>query len=83
MAISSDKGKIIVNSIKARQSTNICMNGKCWKKWASSNTLDPHIPKAGTSVKEVKLRLAQAHSAMTRFAISWVTCLVNTALWMM
>ena len=42
MEISSDKDKLLVNSIKPRPSTNIWMNGKHWKKWDNSNALDPH-----------------------------------------
>ena len=50
--------------------------------------------KYGTSIKEVKIRQAQTHSAMTRLAIRPTvekqhnqisykdTCLVNTVLWM-
>ena len=40
----------------------------------------------GTSIKEVKVRLAQAHSAMARLAIQWknnaISFPTNTALWM-
>ena len=65
MEISSEKSEILVNSIKPRSSTNIQMNGQTlkvdqFKYLGSAQTKD------GTSVKEVKIRRAQAHSAMTR-----------------
>ena len=48
------------------------MNGKTLEEVDQfKNTLDPHKPKDGTSMKEVKIRLAHAHSAMTRLAILW------------
>ena len=45
MQIRSDNSKSIINSIKPKPSTNICMNGKMLEKWISSNTLNPHKPK--------------------------------------
>ena len=38
MEISSNKRKILVNSIKPHLTTNIWMNGKTLEKWTSSNT---------------------------------------------
>ena len=40
----SNKGKILVNIIKPRSSTNMGM-GKRWKKWTNSNAFDPRKPK--------------------------------------
>ena len=65
MEISSDKSKILVNSPKPRPSTNILMNGQTLKYLGSTQTKD------GTSAREVKIRLVQAHSSMTRLAILW------------
>ena len=66
MEISSDKSKILVNSIKPRPSTNIQVGEVDQFKYLGSTQT-----KDGISVKEVKIRLAQAHSAMTRLAILW------------
>ena len=73
MEISFDKSKIIVNSIKPRPPTNIQMNGQTveevdpFKYEGSTQTKD------GISVKEVKIRLAQAHSGTARLAKLWKT----------
>ena len=49
--ISSDKSKIIVNSIKPRSSADMLwMNAKALRAWTSSNTWDPHKPKDITGV---------------------------------
>ena len=65
MQIGSDKGKILANSIKPRPSINIRMNGNVLEvdhfKYLGSTQTDD-----GTSLKEVRIRLAQAHSPMTR-----------------
>ena len=69
MEISSEKSKILVNSIKPRPSTNIQMNGQTLEEVEQFKYLGSTHTKDGTSVKEEKIRLAQAHSAMTRPAI--------------
>ena len=55
MEINCDKSKIHVNSIKPRPSTNL----------RSTET------KYVTSLKEAKIRLAQAHSAIAKLAAIW------------
>ena len=73
MEFGSKKSKILVKSIKPRPSTKIIwMNGKAledvnqFKYSGSTEAID------GTSIKEVKIRLAQAYSAITRRAtILW------------
>jgi hypothetical protein len=71
MEISSEKSKILVNSTKPRPSTNIQMNGQTLEEVDQFKYLGSTQTKDGTSVKEVKIRLAQAHSAMARLAILW------------
>ena len=65
------KSKILLNSIKPRSFTNIPMNGKTLEevdqlKYLGLGTTQT---KDETSIKEVKIKLAPAHSAMTRLAI--------------
>ena len=69
MEITSDKYKILVNGIKPRPTTNIQMNGQRLEEVDQFKCLDSTQTKGGTSVKEVKINLVQAHSAMTRLAI--------------
>ena len=64
MEISSDESKILV--VKPRPSTNIRMNGKTLEEVDQFKYLGSTQTKDGTSIKEVNIRLAQAHSAMTR-----------------
>jgi len=71
MEISSEKSKILVNSIKPRPSTNIQMNGQTLEEVDQFKYLGSTQTKDGTSVKEVKIRLAQAHAAMTRLSVLW------------
>ena len=42
-----------------------------WKKWTKFKYLRSTKTKDGKSIKEVKIRLAQAHSAMTMLAVLW------------
>ena len=71
MEISSDKCKILANSIKPRPTTNIWINGKTleevdqFKYLGSTQTTDV------TLIKEVKIRLSPAHSVMTSLTILW------------
>ena len=75
MEISSDKSKILVNSIKPIPSTNnIQVNGQTLEEVDQFNYLGSTQTKDGASVKAVKIRLAQAHSAMT--------CRVGASPWM-
>ena len=67
--ISSDKRKNLVNSIKPRSSTNIWMNGKVLEEMDQFKYLGATQTKDGTSLKEVTIRLAQVHSAMTELAV--------------
>ena len=69
MEICSDKSKILVNSIKPRPSTNMWINGKMLEEVGQFKYIGSTQTKDGTSIKEVKARLLQAHSAMTRLAI--------------
>ena len=62
MEISADKSKILVNSINPGKSTRKLDQ---FKYLADTQTKD------GTSIKEVKIRLAQAHSVRTRLAKLW------------
>ena len=71
LEISSNKSKILVNSIKLRLSANIQMNGQTVEEVDQFKYLGSSQTKDGISVKEVNIRLAQAHSAMTRLAIKW------------
>ena len=65
MEISSDKSKILVNSINPRPSTNIQINGQTLEEVDQFKYIGSTQTKDGTSVEEVKIRLAQAHSAIT------------------
>ena len=69
MEISSDKSKILVNSIKPRSSANIWMNGKTLEEVDQFKYLGSTQTKDGTSIKEEKIRLVQAHPATTGQAI--------------
>ena len=66
-----DKGKILVNSIKPTPFTNIWMNGKTLEEVDQFKYTWSTQTKDGMSIKKAKIRLAQAHSAMTRLAILW------------
>ena len=52
-------------------STNIWVTGKTLKEADQFNYLGSQQTKDERSIKELKIRLAQAHSAMTRPAILW------------
>ena len=69
MEISSEKSKILVNSIKPKPSTNVGMNRKTLEEVDQFKYLGSTQTKHGTLIKEVKIRMAQARSAMTRLAI--------------
>ena len=69
MEISSDVIIILVNSIKPTPSPNIWMNGKTLEEVDWFKYLESTQTKDGTSIKEEKIRLTQAHSAMTRLAV--------------
>ena len=69
MEISSDKRKILVNSIKPRPFTN--MNGNTLEDVDQFRYPGSTQTKDVTSVKTVKLRPVQAHSAITRLAKLW------------
>ena len=71
MEISSDKGKILVTSIKRRLSTNIRMNRKVLEEVDQFKYLVSAQTKDGTSKKEANVRLAQTQSPMTTLAIPW------------
>ena len=71
MKMSFNKSKILVSSIKSRLSANIQMDGHTLEEVDQFTYLGSRQTKDGTSVKEVKIRLAQAHSAMTRLAVLW------------
>ena len=55
MEISSEKSKILVNSIKPRPSTNIQMNGQTLEEVDQFKYLGSTQTKDGASVKEVKM----------------------------
>ena len=69
MEIGSDER--LVNSIKPRPSTNVRMNGKVLEEVDQFKYLGSTQTNDRASLKEVTIRLAQAHSAMTRLAILW------------
>ena len=71
MEFDSDESKIIFNCTKLRPSTNIWMNGKMLEEVDQFKYLGYTQTKDGTLIKEVKIRLAQAHSGMTRLATLW------------
>ena len=60
MEISFDKNKILVNSINPRPSSNIQMNGQMLEEMEQFKYLGSSQTKDGTSVTEVKIRLALA-----------------------
>ena len=68
--ISSDKSKILVNSIKPTPSTNTWIK-KMLEEVDQFKYLGSTQTKDGASIKEVKIRLAQVHSALTRLAMLW------------
>ena len=68
MEIRSEKSNTPFNSIKPRPSTNMRMNGQMLVEVHPFKYLGYAQTKDGTSEKEVKIRLAEAHSAMTRLA---------------
>ena len=65
----SHKSKILVNSMKPRPSTNVRMNVKTLEEVYQFKYLGSTQTKDGISIKEVKIRLVQAHSALTRLVI--------------
>ena len=56
MEISSEKSKILVNSIKPRPSTNLQMNGQTLEEVDQFKYLGSTQTKEGTSRKEVKIQ---------------------------
>ena len=68
MEISSDRSKILVNSIKPRKSTNIC-NGKTLEEVDQFKYLGSTQTKNGIPIKGIKIRLAQAHLARKRLGM--------------
>ena len=62
MKISSDKSKLLMDSIMPRPSTNIWMNGKTLEEVDQFKYLGSTQTKDGTSIKEVKIGLAQVHA---------------------
>ena len=60
LEISSDKSKIVINNIKPRPSTNVWMNGKPLEEVDQFQYLGSTQTNDGISIKEVKIRLAQA-----------------------
>ena len=85
MEINSDKSKILLNSIKRRPSTNIWKNGKTVEEVDQFKYLGSTQTKDRTSIKDEKIRLVQAYSAMTRLAILWenkaISCLTKIKLY--
>ena len=71
MEIRTDKTKILVQSIKPRPSTNVRINGKVLDEMDQFKYLGSTQTKDGTSLKEVKIRLPQAHTTVTRLAVLW------------
>ena len=61
MEINSNNSRILVNSIKPRPSSSIEMNGQTIGEVNQFKYLGSTQTKDGTSVNEVKFRLAQAH----------------------
>ena len=72
MKINSTKGKFSSTaSSQSHVSTNIRMNGKMLEEVDQFKYFGSTQTKDGTSLKEVKIRLAYAHSAMTRQEVLW------------
>ena len=69
MEISFDKSNIFVNSIKPTPFTNMWMNGKVFEELDQLKYLGSTQTKDRTLLKEVKIRLEQAHSSVTRLAV--------------
>ena len=69
--IGSDKSKILVNGIKPRPSANVLMNRKVFEAVDQFRCLGSTQIKDLASLKEAKIRLVQAHSAMTWLAVLW------------
>ena len=66
--INSNKGKILLNCIKPRPSTNIWTNGKTLEEVEQFKYLGSTHNKDNISIKEVESRLVQAQSAITRLS---------------
>ena len=73
MEINSDRSKILINSIKSGPSNKIRMNGKALEEVDQFKYLGSTESKDGISIREVKIRRAQAYLAMTRLAMLWKT----------
>ena len=71
MEISAEKSKILVNSTLPTVPTNISMNGEILEEVDSFKYLGAIINKEGTSLQEVKTRLAIALAAMTKLSKIW------------
>ena len=66
MEIRSENGKILVNPIVPRPSTNISINGQVQKEVDKFRYLGAAQTKHETSLKAVKIGLVRTYSAMTR-----------------
>ena len=71
MEISSEKSKILVNSNTETKTTNIIMNGEILEEVKEFKYLGALINSKGTSVKEIKTRLAIALSSMAKLTKIW------------
>ena len=69
--ISSNKSKILVNSVKPRPSSNVWMDRKMSEEVDEFKYLGSTQTKDGISIMEVKIRLAQAYSALRSQTMLW------------
>ena len=65
------KAKFTSTASSQDKSTNVWMNGKTLEDVDPFKYLGSTQTKDGASIKEVKIKLAQAYSAVTRLAILW------------
>ena len=69
MQISAEKSKIVINSNKINLHSNIKLYGEKLEEVEQFKYLGTTITKNGSSDTEIKIRLAQATSAMVRLTI--------------
>ena len=71
MQISAEKSKIMINSNNRNIHTNIQLYGEKLEEVNQFKYLGATITKDGSSDSEIKIRLAQATSAMIRLTTIW------------
>ena len=71
MQISADKSKIMINSNNRNIHTNIQLYGEKLEEVDQFKYIGATITKDGSSESDIKIRLAQATSAMVRLTTIW------------